>query len=219
MNTRTLFLDSLLLASAAFPSGFSATAASVLRVDIRRATTAFLLLLLTPLLVAFLGSWSVRPELFFLRPPHAWVILLAIAAAPATLLLEWGLHNVVAFVRSGVYQRGIALHDFWQGPGPAVQLLWITLIALGEEIVFRRIWIEVLEQSFGFSALWALMASSIMYGVNHLYFGGSSVMAKTAAGLVYGGLYLLDDHSLWSPFLAHALQNSILLGIAAKRDV
>jgi membrane protease YdiL (CAAX protease family) len=219
MSTRTLFLDSLILASAAFPSGFSGSVSSVLRMDARHVTTGFLFVLLTPLLIVFLSSLSVQPDLFVNQPPHFWVLLLAIGVAPATLLLEWGVHNVVAFARWGSFQRKIELHDFWEGRRSASQFLLLTLIAFGEEVVFRQIWIGALERSFGFAAPWALIVSALMYGINHIHFGWPSVLAKTAAGLVYGGLYLLDDRSLWSPFLAHALQNAILLAVAVKRHV
>jgi membrane protease YdiL (CAAX protease family) len=219
MSTRTLFLDTLILTAATFPSGFSGSVSGVLRVDARHATTSFLIVILAPLLIVFLISLSVRPDLFLNRPPHFWGLLLAIGAAPATLALEWGVHNAIEMSRSGIFQRRIELHDFWEGRRSISWLLVLTLIALGEEIVFRQIWIGLLEQSFGFAAPWALIVSALMYGINHMHFGWPSVLAKSAAGLVYGGLYLFDDRSLWSPFLAHALQNVILLGVAVRRDV
>jgi membrane protease YdiL (CAAX protease family) len=218
MPTRTLFLDSLILASVAFPSGFSGSLCGVLRIEARRVSTAFLVLMLAPFVIVVSASLSVRADMFLIRSPHAWVIGLALVAAPATLALEWGVHSAVALVRSGIFQHGIELHDFWQGRRSVVQFGLLTLIALGEEIVFRQTWIGVLEPTFGFSALAALITSAVMYGINHLYFGWSSVLSKTAAGLVYGGLFLLDDRSLWCPFLAHALQNAILLGVSAKRN-
>jgi membrane protease YdiL (CAAX protease family) len=219
MTIRTLFLDSLILTSASFPSGFAAAVSSALRVSARQVTTAFLGIVLTPLVIVFSGSLSLRPELFFYRPPHMRVLLLAVVAAPATLLLEWGFHITVGFARSGVVQRRLELHRFWGGRWSAGQFLLLASIALGEEVVFRQIWISILGQSLGFTPLSALTGSAAIYGINHLYFGWSSVLAKTLAGIVYGGLFLLDDRSLFAPFLAHALQNGILLSIAAKPDV
>lgn len=218
MLTRTLFLDALVLTSLAFPSGFSGSLSSVFGFDTRRIDTAFLLLALMPFVIVALALLSVRPDLILPRSPHLWVLALALLAAPATLALEWCIQNAVAFMRWGTFRRGIELHAFWQGRRSAIQLGLLTLIALGEEFTFRQIWIGVLDNAFGFTALVALMTGAAMYGLNHLYFGWSSVLAKTAAGLVYGGLFLIDDGSLWSPFLAHALQNTILLGVASRTD-
>lgn len=215
MPTRTLFLESLVLASIAFPSGFSGSLSGVFRIKSRRVGTAFLVLMLAPFVIVVLGSLSLRPNLFLTGSPHPWVLGLALLAAPATLGLEWCVYNAVAFARLGVLPRGMELHDFWQGHRSAMQIGLLMLIVLGEEVVFRQIWIGVVDPMFGTSA--ALITSAVMYGLNHLYFGWSSVLAKTAAGLVYGGLFLLDDRSLCSPFLAHALQNAILLGGFARR--
>ena len=217
MITRTLFLDSLILASASFPSGFTGSVSSVLRLSAHRATTAILIVALVPFVIVFLSSFALHPELFFNNSVGTGILILAIVAAGATLLLEWGVQNSIAFAQTGTFWRGIKLHQFWTSRVSAIQFLLITLIALGEEVVFRQIWIGVLEQSFGFAALVALIASSILYGINHLYLGWSAVLAKTTAGFVYGGFYILSG-SLWPAFIAHALQNGILLCIAAGRD-
>jgi len=218
MLSHTLCLDLLILASATFPSGVSGSLASVLRMDTRRVTTAFLVLILAPFVVVLLAALSVRHDLFLMRSSYPWVLALALIAAPATLVIEWGIHNAVAWARSGRFLHAIALHGFWQGRRSAIQFALLVLIAFAEEVVFRQIWIGVLEHTFGFAPPAALIASATIYAVNHLHFGWSAVLAKFAAGLVYGGLFLLDDRSIWSPFLAHALQNAILLSVPAKHD-
>jgi membrane protease YdiL (CAAX protease family) len=56
----------------------------------------------------------------------------------------------------------------------------------------------------------------VAYGLNHLAFGATAVVAKTAMGLLYAGLYLLGGRSVWLPIVTHALQNIALFHLARE---
>lgn len=221
MNTPILFpdrtlLDCLLLASAAYPSGLSYSLFTQRGGNPARASTAFLGYLVLPYLVVVLGAWVLRPGLLTFHGAAPGLLLLAILLAPVALLLEFGLHAFAQFQRTGVVPRGLDLHQFWNPHTPPQDHLLLGLIVVGEECLYRGLWIGALQGSLGLPAVVALGLSALAYGCNHLAFGTMSVFSKTAMGLLYGGLYLVGGDCLWLPILTHGLQNLILFALARK---
>ena len=95
-------------------------------------------------------------------------------------------------------------------------LVW-TLAAFGEELVYRGYLMNrVAELAGGSSMAWALSLAvvSVLFGVVHLYQGISGVATVIAAGLVYGGLYLMSGRNLWAPIIAHGIYDTVAVLLA-----
>jgi hypothetical protein len=214
MTTPTLYLDCLILTSAAYPSGFSYSLFTLRRGAPAEVSTPFLATLVLPYLVVALAVLALRPGLLSLRPAPALGFAAAVLLVPVALGLEYGLHAFVAWRASGRRPGGITVPRFWRrGPSPTGYLL-LALVVVGEELLYRQVWIGALHGSFGLALPLALAVSALAYGLNHLAFGVTSVVAKTLTGLLYGGLYLLGGQSVWLPIVTHGLQNLALFGLA-----
>jgi membrane protease YdiL (CAAX protease family) len=216
MNTPTLYLDLIILAAAAYPSGFSNSLFTSWRGEPREASTRFLRLLALPYPVIVLAVWAVRPEMLSWRATTAPLIAAAVLLAPLALLIEYGIHALALYRASGSFPRGLALQGFWRRRFSPIDHLLIGTVAIGEEILYRGIWFSVLL-SFGLPTLAALLLSSLAYGLNHLSFGSRSVMSKTVTGMLYCALYIVGGQSLWLPIISHVLQNILLLALAKER--
>lgn len=175
--------------------------------------------LVVPLAVLVLAAWMARPPLLRLSVDLPWPgLALALAAVPVAFFLEY-LVTAAATYRPGMrFFRTMALQPLWQGRLRAQDHAYLVLIAVGEELVYRQIWLSSLIATFGLSAPVALLLSSIAYGLNHLYFGPVAVVTKSLMGLIYGGLFLYGGHNIWLPMIAHVLQNSLLLALTARAN-
>lgn len=162
-------------------------------------------------------SPALLDQRFLALPGTKWAMLgLAVLLVPVALLIEYGIHALASYRSTGNFPRGIGVQRFWQkGLSPADHLL-LVLIAVGEEFFYRLIWIGIL-MALGLPAWFALMISSLGYGLNHLSFGNTSVVSKSVSGLLYGALYLLGG-SIWFPVVTHTLQNFALFQLTRPRN-
>lgn len=90
-------------------------------------------------------------------------------------------------------------------------LVW-TLAAFGEELVYRGYLMNrVAELAGDGRGAWAvsLVVVSILFGVGHLYQGISGILVNTAAGLVYGALYLWSGRNLWLSIIVHGVYDTV----------
>jgi membrane protease YdiL (CAAX protease family) len=95
-------------------------------------------------------------------------------------------------------------------------LFWLavswTLAAFMEEMVFRG-WLSArAAELFGLTrGAWiaAIIATSVIFGVAHLYQGTSGVIATSITGLLFGAAYLASGRHLWCAILAHGLLDTI----------
>ena len=89
-----------------------------------------------------------------------------------------------------------------------------TLAAFGEEMVYRGYVLNrAADLGSGNPAAWAvgLVSVSLLFGLGHLYQGGTGVVDTTVTGLALGGLYLASGRNLWLPILTHGLTDTIAL--------
>ena len=216
MNTPTLYLDGIVLASAAYPSGFSTSLYTSLKGLPQEGTTVFLAFLALPYLVLCPAVWALRPGLLVVRGAGLrWWIAACLTAAIA-LAGEYVIHGLALYRRSGRFPTWFAVHTLWQRRLSWLDHVLLGVVVIGEELVYRAIGIGILNLAFGVPLSLALVVTSLSYGLNHLAFGGLSVLSKTVAGLLYGLLFLLGGQSILLPILAHGLQNIALFGMARK---
>ena len=55
----------------------------------------------------------------------------------------------------------------------------------------------------------SLVISSILFGLIHIRTGPGGVLTTGMNGAVLAGLYLLSGRSIWAPYVAHGLANTI----------
>lgn len=89
-------------------------------------------------------------------------------------------------------------------------ILSIVLAAAAEELVFRQVVIVGICTGLGWGFPAGVIVSSVLYGMNHVYFGRFSVIQKCSSGLVYSILFEAGGQCIWPPVLCHVLQNIIL---------
>ena len=90
-------------------------------------------------------------------------------------------------------------------------IVW-TVAAFGEEMVFRGYVLNrtaLVLSSKGKRAWWgAVLISSSVFGLGHIYQGWTGVILSALAGVVYCAAYFLDGRSLWAPILIHGLYDT-----------
>jgi CAAX protease family protein len=212
MNTHTLYLDGVIVAAAAYPSGLGYSMYTSLWGVPRQISVALLAMLALPFVMVTAAVCVLRPSVFTLTTPTVPWLLGAMLLVPVALACEFVIDALVVWRATGQAPRGVSLHSFWR-PLPVSGHLLVALIAVGEELFYRAIWLGVL-MSLGVAAPIALLLSSAAYGVNHLSFGGTSVASKSVTGLLYGAIYLAGGRNIALPIVAHVLQNVAVLALA-----
>jgi len=189
------FLSALVVLSSAFP-------AHVVQVGSLPARVRQLLVPAAFGTVALL-AWYVAPGNGVLRPPSLLWLAVGAGIGCAAPAFEIGL--------GAVWARGrrvrIGLHD----KATSLGLLAVVVTGVAEEVIFRGVGVHLLETVLHWPALAAIAVTAVVYGGNHLWFGGLTVLQKTGTGLLFGALYDLSGHSLAVPLLAHVLQNLVVL--------
>jgi uncharacterized protein len=215
MNTHTLYLDVAIIAAVVYPAGAGYSLYTSLWGSPRRISPGLLGMLALPLALVVPAVYALRPDLIVLTGTQLPWIVAAVLLGPVALALEAAVQSMFVWYTTGRFPRAITVHDFWRRRLAPSGYLLLVLIAAGEELFYRAIWIAVLI-SVGVGTPAALVISSAAYGVNHLSFGISSVAAKTLTGLLYGAIYLAGDRSIALPIVAHVIQNSLILELARR---
>jgi membrane protease YdiL (CAAX protease family) len=214
MSTPTPYLDCLILASATYPSGFSHTLFTLRRGSPAEVSSPFLAVLVLPYLAIAVAVAWLRPDLLSFHGAPLPLFALAAVLAPLALGLEYGIHGLLAWRAGGRFPRAVTVQRFWgRGLSPLDHLLLLAIV-VGEEILYRQVWLGALAGTLGLPVWLALAVSSLAYGLNHLAFGTASVFSKSVSGLVYGGVYLFGGQCVWLPVVTHGLQNLALFGVA-----
>lgn len=87
-----------------------------------------------------------------------------------------------------------------------------TTIAFGEEMIFRAFLVNGLARLFpGSRARWAfaLIGSSIIFGLAHFSWGLIGIIETTLFGLVLAFAYLRSGQNLWITIVAHGVANTL----------
>jgi hypothetical protein len=219
MSTPILYLDALLLASTVYPSGFSYSLFTSWSGAPSKGSTAFLTFLALPYLIVCPALWLLHPGFLAVRDTTALLVIGALLMIPLVLGIEYVTHGTAMYLTKGSFPKWFSVHRFWSDRLSVRDHILLWVIVVGEEFIYRALWFGVLHRSFGFSIPVAVAVSSLAYGLNHLSFGGISVLSKTVSGVFYASVYLLGAECILLPILTHGLQNVTLFGLARKRYV
>ena len=154
-----------------------------------------------------LGHWlGIRPISHF-RVGVTPALLGILTTVPMLLGLLWLLRT-----RWGPARRLVSLVTHQLGPLLAgrskLQLALLALLAgLAEEVLFRGVIQVGLARAF--SPPWALLATSILFGMAHFASAAYAVLAGVV-GAYLGALFLLQGNLL-VPVMAHALYDFVAL--------
>ncbi len=132
-------------------------------------------------------------------------LVLLISSLAENLILPW--------VESGAADT--SRFDFIESnPGVFIGTLisvWLTA-AFAEEVIFRGFLMGRLARMMGgrtWSWIVALVVSSLLFSLIHIYQGPGGVIMTGIVGFLLGLLYLWADRNLWIPILVHGLTNTI----------
>lgn len=96
---------------------------------------------------------------------------------------------------------------------------WIILsilISICEEFIWRGFLITALTDYLRISTLNSILISSILFAINHYYFGIQAVSIKIVSGFIFGGLYIITPSILF-PIISHSVFN-IIVGKKLSND-
>jgi hypothetical protein len=90
-------------------------------------------------------------------------------------------------------------------------LAW-TIIAFGEEMIYRAYIINRLGDVFGYEKVGLVLAvitSGVIFGLAHFAEGPVGLLTNGAFGLLFGWIYLKSGRNLWITIIAHGLLNTL----------
>jgi membrane protease YdiL (CAAX protease family) len=159
------------------------------------------------------------------RPVHEFSLARALPESLAGLLLGGLLVSAVVAVLAGLGAYSLetvgSAGDF--GAAVASMLPKIVAGALIEEFIFRLMALRLLERSFG--AVWALVMTSLQFGLAHLGNSGASpligIMLGVLLGRLLGAAYLLTRR-IWLCAATHLAWNfvqGVVFSIAVSGQV
>jgi membrane protease YdiL (CAAX protease family) len=151
-----------------------------------------------------------------LKRPARWGQTLMLGAVTGVTFQLFGTYVLEPFIVRLTGQP-VDLNQFASLRGNVSMLLLLlalvwTFAAFGEEFVYRGYLMNrVAELSGGGASAWAVSLAfvSVVFGVAHLYQGVSGILVNTAAGLVYGAVYLRAGRNLWAPIIAHGVYDTV----------
>jgi hypothetical protein len=167
------------------------------------------------LALAGLGYVVVGPDL-----PWVWPSVAAVALAIGGAAIAFGgeiLLGALPLVLRGRRPTGISVHRGFT-ERPAVLAGSTALTAVGEELIYRGLWLGLLVTAFGVQWWLAIGVSACCYALNHWYFGTGVIGQKFWSGLVYGIVYWLSGGAVLAAVLAHVLHNLLVAGVAAVQS-
>lgn len=98
-------------------------------------------------------------------------------------------------------------------PALAITLVIVwTVAAVGEELTIRGYLTTRCAAMLGNSSnAWvlAVLLTSVLFGLTHIYQGTSGVLDNLVAGLIFGALFLVTGRNLLAPIIAHGTYDTI----------
>ena len=179
----------------------------------------FLIALLAIAIVTFETRAPVRA--LGLGRPRSIVRMLALglAAGFATLFFSKLLLTPIVEAITGI-PRDLSAFEALRGNLPLylklMPRIWIGA-ALCEEIIFRAFLIGRIEAAFGgasrVATAAAVLLSSALFGLSHLYQGPTGVLVTGTLGLIFACVYAYGGRNLWLNIVVHGVYDTLSLGL------
>jgi membrane protease YdiL (CAAX protease family) len=219
-------LDSVLLVIASlYPTGFCANLTALLKGPRNFGQSKSL----TSDLAGFLLGYAavivvvalVRPGqvLLFILPTSLPLFFLAPFVGLACIALEYLTGILLLFVRTHRLVTRVTVHTTYAAVSriSITDILAILALVVGEELILRQFLYNLLVTDFALGLWIALLVCAAAYALNHLGFGGVSVISKLPSGLIYILLFYASGLSIPVVMVAHATQNLALLALSRTR--
>ena len=97
-------------------------------------------------------------------------------------------------------------------------LIW-TLVAFGEEVMFRGFLMSQLAKLLGTSSVALVvnvLLTAVIFGLAHAYQGRSGIWSTGIIGVCLGAAYILSGFNLWLPILVHGMGNTVELILMSR---
>jgi len=155
--------------------------------------------------------------------PHAWVRYLveSLIAIAFIIIVALPMGLVIwkkVTKRPRKYSGAAALKSFsYFFPATFTERRWWVFVSItagvGEEVVFRGFMLHYLHVfPWTLNLTLALLISSVIFGLNHLYQGAGGVAGTAIVGFLFGLLFLLTGNLLL-PIIFHGVMDLRLLAI------
>lgn len=152
------------------------------------------------------------------RPPKLWSTLWKSAVVFVAAITAFVLGAVVMAMIFGRPQPAdFSGYNYLSGNLGMLALALVSVFlvsSLGEEVIYRGFLIERLETLFGrgkAALRWALVASSIVFGLIHFAWGPAGIVQTTFMGLALAIAFVVVKRQLWILVLAHFYMDAILM--------
>lgn len=159
---------------------------------------------------------------FGLMAPRDWL-----ATAGAAILIGTGIQLLAVMVVEPLSERltgerhDLSLVESVRSSRMAL-IQWLVVVwvvvAFVEELIFRGFLLGGLVDELGGGAVavvTAVIASSVVFGLAHLYQGRAGALSTGMIGAILGVVFVAADRNLWLPILTHGVIDTVGLSLIA----
>jgi hypothetical protein len=139
--------------------------------------------------------------------PLVWSAI-ALAAGIAALAVELLVGGTWSWAATGTRPVGVRMAEDVPGAGAPLALS-TAVTGVGEELLFRGVWLAVLLDGFGWPALAATGVAAGVYAANHAYLGPDIVVQKLCSGCIFTVLAAAGGGVL-AAAVAHVMENVLI---------
>lgn len=144
----------------------------------------------------------------------AYFYIVSIIAGFMCLAVEFYEGQLILYIKTKQFVKRIEVHKIYKDRGRIVDLLLIVIAAVLEELIFRQATVNIFMNVFRLNITIVIISSSVIYALNHIYFGVNSVVQKFLSGLILIALFYFSGYNILIPIIAHSSQNLILYFLA-----
>lgn len=206
MNFHTHYLNVLLiLAAISYPASLIPI---LIRLNIQKISALLPNVLIYLILVILCYETGYVKSIYFNVSFYFYFIALLVSVV--CIYFEIFEAKFAHFIKYKSWPKRIIIHESMKSKCIILDIVLIALGAIGEEIIFRQVFFYITYDILGIS-IYAVMAfSSLLYGINHIYFGTNAVLQKLITGFIYSLLFIFSGYFIVVPIIAHFSQNMIL---------
>lgn len=145
---------------------------------------------------------------------NVYFYFIALISSTFCIYLEFLEGKLAHFIKYHFWPKKIKIHESMNTNSIIFDIFVIAIGAIGEEIIFRQTFFNIVYTVLGFNIYIVIILSSLVYAINHMYFGTNAVLQKFITGMIYSSLFVLSGYVLIVPVIVHFSQNMILYFLA-----